>query len=157
MLQSLTVQDVYGLYPCSERPEYVVGPGITDYAMGALARPEEFRCACGCSLRFSCAVSYVGIDYACDSDTGRLAVWLEREQHGDTRYGFRPDAIPAYKHGWYSCKQNPNYQRSMHLADRLLRAFPGILMSESANAMAVYRLLSPNDIAVCRLNPENRD
>ena len=45
---------------------------------------------------------------------------------------------------WWS-GHNPKparHQKTMHLADRLLRSFPGILMSESAHAMAVYRRVS---------------
>ena len=38
------------------------------------------------------------------------------------------------------------HEKSMHLADRLLRSFPGILMSESEHAMAVYRRVSANEL-----------
>ena len=44
---------------------------------------------------------------------------------------------------WYG---DPKHEKSMHLADRLLRAFPGILISESEHAMAVYRRVSAHEL-----------
>ena len=34
----------------------------------------------------------------------------------------------------------------MHIADRLKRAFPGVLISESDHAMAVYRRVSAMEL-----------
>jgi len=40
------------------------------------------------------------------------------------------------------------HEKSMHLADRLMRALPGVLISESAHAMAVYRRVSPHELVL---------
>jgi len=38
------------------------------------------------------------------------------------------------------------HEKQLHLADRLLRAYPGILVNDSARAMAVYRHVSACDL-----------
>ena len=42
--------------------------------------------------------------------------------------------------------RDPEHRKSMHIADRLLRSFPGVLMRESEHAMVVYRQLSPTEL-----------
>ena len=42
--------------------------------------------------------------------------------------------------------RDPERRKSMHIADRLRRLFPGVLMSESEHAMVVYRRLSATDL-----------
>lgn len=82
-LKPLTVQDVYAMYPSSERPTYV-----TDH--GSAFQPSEESCACGSSRRFQC----LSIDYhsregkllsfrGCeDAPLINLVARLEREQEG---------------------------------------------------------------------------
>eukprot|EP00966_Prymnesium_polylepis_P219028 5068323-Prymnesium_polylepis.1 len=38
------------------------------------------------------------------------------------------------------------HEKTMHLADRLLRSFPGVLRSQSERAMAVYRRVSAHEL-----------
>ena len=40
------------------------------------------------------------------------------------------------------------HEKNMHLADRLLRAYPGRLLSETKHAMAVYRRLQPHELVL---------
>ena len=49
---------------------------------------------------------------------------------------------------WHSYSQRPGHQPSMHLADRLLRAYPGILKRGSERALHVYRRVSHDDLVV---------
>jgi hypothetical protein len=155
-LEALTVEEVYAMYPSSERPEYRVSD--------AFARPEEHRCACGSSHRLQCL---------CDENALNTAILLERKQDGDNNtYGVdqnreyreamrkwiadgangeAPEMPSSFTNWWegYGLEPwygDPKHEKSMHLADRLLRAFPGILISESEHAMAVYRRVSAHEL-----------
>ena len=57
-------------------------------------------------------------------------------------------ALPStYTHWWRGCKSEPAvHQKTVHLADRLLRAYPGILLSDGARAMALYRHVTAIDL-----------
>ena len=54
----------------------------------------------------------------------------------------------SYTHWWEGSRYT--HQKTMHLVDRLLRVYPGILKCDSARAMALYRHVTANDlILVC--------
>ena len=162
LVEALTVEEVYALYPCNERPEYHAR-SVSMVGLG-LRRPEEHRCACGSKLRFECR---------CDQCALNLAVRLEREQDGDEReygvdqayewskalrkwidegeQGEEPKAsnygVTTWWEGFAHGRREPGrHEKSMHLADRLVRSFPGVLISESDHAMAVYRRVSATDL-----------
>ena len=85
-LKPLTIQDVYAMYPSSERPTYV-----TDH--GSAFQPSEESCACGSSRRFQClSIDYHGREGKLLSFRGcedapliNLVARLEREQEGQER------------------------------------------------------------------------
>ena len=141
IVDELSLSDIYTLYPCDERSQYAVRVLTRPPGVGDFARPEQHRCACGSSLRFKCL--------QCESYPINVVNFLEREQDGDSRgYGRNQEAPVSWWEGFLP--DQAVHQKTMHLADRLLRAYPGILMCDSARAMALYRRVSPNDlIAAC--------
>ena len=77
-----------------------------------------------------------------------LALWNVQEERR------RPVKYPLWWRGcpleltqlWVGYGPPKHHEKSMHIADRLRRAFPNILMSKSENAMAVYRRVTAQDI-----------
>ena len=210
VVEALTVEEVYALYPCAERPEYRADGRISD-----LRRPEEHRCACGSSLRLLCWCDQCALDVAillereqegwCDgygvdqnweywdairretahlqSDVKQLQMacsnyrdpdgtfWTQRTPRGQREYELLAQemgdveaalraatraamqsqdqrGLPSNRtHWWQGYFPEPRrHEKSMHLADRLLRSFPGTLVSESKHAMAVYRRVSATEL-----------
>uniref|UniRef100_A0A7S0Q4M2 Uncharacterized protein n=1 Tax=Coccolithus braarudii TaxID=221442 RepID=A0A7S0Q4M2_9EUKA len=87
VLEALTIEDAYALYPSSERPQYRSSDG-------QIFRPDDGSCACGSSSRFQCTdIEYndgcrVDTLKGCESSPLRLVIRLEREQDGDEKvYG----------------------------------------------------------------------
>ena len=71
-----------------------------------------------------------------------LALWnVQEERRCPANYPLWWRGCPLEP--WYG---DPKHEKSMHIADRLRRAFPDILMSKSENAMAVYRRVTATDI-----------
>jgi len=148
VLDELSLSDIYALYPSSERPLYAVAP------YGEFKRPDESRCGCGNALRFQCQY--------CESPLVNLVIQLEMEQNGESPpqpAGFYGD----YHYGWnqtqwwrgrlvadWQVAQNPDlkHEKTMHFADRLRRACPGILVSDSVQGMALYRRISTLDLVL---------
>jgi hypothetical protein len=69
----------------------------------------------------------------------------EQEQHWTgTRFEPWRGKLPADWH--LKCNPSMRHEKCMHIADRLKRAFPGVLISESDHAMAVYRRVSAMEL-----------
>ena len=97
----------------------------------------------------------------------QLAQTLEREQNGQCFVPSYGEYWPGLAHdgceyGWlqphklnapwrgvlWGLDRTHRHEKTMHLADRLLRAYPGRLLSETKHAMAVYRRLQPHELVL---------
>jgi len=87
VLEALSIEDVYALYPSLERPQY-------QSSDGQIFRPDDSSCACGSASRLQCTdVEYhdgrrVKALAGCEGSPLNLVIRLEREQDGAERnYG----------------------------------------------------------------------
>ena len=124
VLKTLSIQEVYSLFPSQERPEY--------YDLGCRRgryRPAEDECAFGSRRRFQCRSRGKGSGRGCeDPPVVNLAAHLEREQDGQvTEFGSQ--ILPFHAH-----VAPFTHEKSMHLADRLSRA--GMVAADDACRLA---------------------
>ena len=101
---------------------------------------QDCKCRIGCSLRRAAIKARNAVD---------LRV-LQQEQDDVCMQLESVSQIPlrsSYTRYWEgSLLDAGSHQKTMHLADRLLRACPGILKCDSAHAMALYRRVSVSDL-----------
>ena len=162
IIDELTFQDAYAMYPSEERPEY----WALVSGSRCLARPEETRCACGNSLRYECATDRKPFQIVvrhgtpvhrrngCECTPFELIYNLEDEQNGfGFEYGEASNRSDWWK-GYLKSSRGANHdfrctwhQRTLHLADRVSRWSPSILRgSSSRRVMALYRRVRPSDL-----------
>ena len=123
----------------------------------ALCMRQNCKCLIGCSFRRAAIKARNAVDLRVlqqEQDDVRLQihdVWRIPHPSSYTHWweGNSPD-------GWRVPYPSSYTQKTMHLADRLLRVYPGILKCDSARAMALYRRVSADDLiaAQCDRNAE---
>ena len=148
-LRSPLMDDLYELDRCWKHCQKEEVAVWNDDGGSFWCEQQNCKCTEGCSLRRAAIKARNPVD---------LRV-LQQEQDGVKQQleSVRRVPLPSnYTSWWEGFREHPvtpdvgSHQKTMHLADRLLRMYPGILKCDSARAMALYRRVSANDlIAAC--------